>query len=98
MFTRLLPHLILLFLLLFTQTGGLLHGFSHWTQKTEQGQNADYKCGLCDEYAQLQSPLAALPALFLSPLPTISAPNVAPLRWVATACAAFAARAPPDFA
>lgn len=95
MFARLLPLLLLLLTLLLGQLGGVLHALNHDKIPDEQGQSLDFKCSLCDEYAQLGHALTT-PAQTFAALPS---PEVRPTAWLVWSFplffVAFAARAPP---
>lgn len=57
MFRSLLPKVLLVFALLFTQLGGLTHGISHTlseqNQSSDQSLPHDKHCDLCAAYAQI---------------------------------------------
>ncbi|MBI1887022.1 MAG: DUF2946 family protein [Nitrosomonadales bacterium] len=95
LFTRLL----LIFVLLFTQLGSLMHGISH--ALAEQSQNSgqslphDEHCDLCAAYAQIGSALGGSAIHFAigESIETFR-PDHSVSR-IAASFAAFAARAPP---
>ena len=55
---------LLIFALLFTQTGGLAHGISHALADQSQDQSLTLSCELCDAYAQLGTALGSHAAEF----------------------------------
>lgn len=95
LFTRLL----LIFVLLFTQLGSLMHGISHALDEQSQhsGQSLPHgeHCDLCAAYAQIGSALGGnAPRLSAGENAEIFQPDHSVSR-IAASFAAFAARAPP---
>ena len=90
--------LLLLFALLLTQFGGLVHGISHAHAAQTQDQSLPHQkhCDLCASYAQLGG---ALPS---AAMPNIAEPHddlftaLPDYRFQFLGFAAFAARAPPS--
>ena len=98
MFARLFFHFALLLLLLFTQLGSFVHSLSHLNGHLEQGKLFDYKCNLCDKYAQTETALETVPLLPLSlPLPE-SCPEAVATGVFSRHFVVFSARAPPGLA
>lgn len=68
MFRRLLPQLLLILTLLLAQLGGLTHGAIHAlgdkARRADQSQPVDFHCDLCDEYAQVGSPVGSVHLTF----------------------------------
>jgi len=92
--------LLLLFALLLTQFGGLVHGISHAHAAQTQDQSLPHEkhCDLCASYAQLGG---ALPSVELSRIVEPHDDQFTALpdyRFQSLSFAAFAARAPPGFA
>jgi len=94
----LFARLLLIFALLFAQTGGLVHGISHALADQSQDQSLphDKLCDLCAAYAQLGSALGSHAISFTLPeqQTTLVAASFETFRSSA-AFTAFAARAPP---
>ncbi|MFA6921525.1 MAG: hypothetical protein WC216_06745 [Gallionella sp.] len=94
---RSLPiRLLLIFALLFSQMGGLVHGISHAMAEQDQSLPHDKLCDLCEAYAQLGS---ALGSHAISFTPTEQRPDLVDASFdtlhTTAAFAAFSARAPP---
>ncbi|HEX5336831.1 MAG TPA: hypothetical protein VFW53_00150 [Gallionella sp.] len=94
-----LNRLLLIFALLFAQTGGLTHGISHVLE--EQRQSADQSlphhahCDLCEAYAQLGSAIGSAD-INVAASKNCEAPHLASFSSRPShTFAAFAARAPP---
>lgn len=86
---------LLIFSLLFTQTGGLAHGISHALADQSQDQSLTHSCELCDAYTQLGSALGSS-AVHLEPAACHEAPLQAVFASNSTASFnAYASRAPP---
>lgn len=102
MFRRLLPQLLLIVTLLLAQLGGLTHGAIHSladkARRTDQSQAIDFHCDLCDEYAQIGSPMGSAHLTFSrladceTQHPFVFIPSIS-LTFIP-----FSARAPPYFA
>jgi len=94
----LMTRLLLIIALLFTQTGGLVHGISHTLEEQSRDQSLphDKLCDLCEAYAQLDSALGSHVVPFLTAEQPTSLAD-APFNRVVTAGAfsAYASRAPP---
>ena len=92
----LFARLLLIFALLFTQTGGLVHGISHAMAEQDQSLPHDKLCDLCAAYAQLGSALGSHAISFTLPeqQATLVAASFDTFHSSA-AFTAFAARAPP---
>ncbi len=94
----LLTRLLLIIALLFTQTGGLVHGISHTLEEQTRDQSLphDKLCDLCEAYAQLCSALGSHVIQF-APVKQATSLADAPFNRVVTAGAfsAYASRAPP---
>ncbi len=93
----LIPRLLLILALLFTQLGGLTHGIAHALadQTQDQSQPHDKQCDLCAAYAQIGSGIGSSEVRFeietsVSGTPASPSFTVRPCVF-----AAFAARAPP---
>ena len=94
---RSLPiRLLLIFALLFSQMGGLVHGISHAMAEQDQSLPHDKLCDLCEAYAQLGSALGSHAVSLALPeqLTALACTSFDTLH-TSTAFAAFSARAPP---
>ena len=99
MFRSLLPKVLLVFALLFTQLGSLTHGISHTLdeQKQNSGQSLphDKLCDLCVAYAQIGGSISSSPVGFIG---SASVETFNDYRFTvapASHFSAFSARAPP---
>ncbi len=90
--------LLLMFALLFVQTGGLMHEVSHIVVHHTQDHTLphDKRCDLCAAYAQMGSALGS-PVLEFKPpsSPLTLADTIFGVFFAAPFISAFAARAPP---
>lgn len=90
--------LLLIFALLFAQTGGLTHGISHIMEDASQHKTLthDKLCDLCAAYAQISSAPGSHGFVF-TPIEQPTTSFVAPRYIFASASefSAFSARAPP---
>ncbi len=99
MFRYLLPKFLLVFALLFAQSGGLTHGISHALaeQKTGSDQSLphDKHCDLCAVYAQIGGAIASNAVEFagIASLETFHHYHLAVAP--SSRFTSFAARAPP---
>ncbi len=94
----LISRLLLIFALLFAQTGGLTHGISHVMADQAQDHSIphDKLCDLCATYAQLGSALGSPPITFTSlELKSILITTAFFSLLRRLSFSAFAARAPP---
>lgn len=94
---RSLPiRLLLIFALLFSQMGGLVHGISHAITEQNQSLPHDKLCDLCEAYAQLGSALGSHTVSFAPPEQlTAVFDSSFNSQHNSVAFAAFSARAPP---
>ena len=97
--SRIFYRLLLVFSLLFVQTGGMVHGIAHTLAEQTQDQSLphDKLCELCAAYAQVGGALASNAFIFI---PAAHGASFAVSSFVfvpSPAFSAFAARAPPYF-
>ncbi len=102
MFRRLLPQLLLIITLLLAQLGGLTHGAIHAlgdkARRIDHSQAIDFHCDLCDEYAQIGSPMGS-PHLIFAPHADFKTLHILVFSPVFShTFVPFAARAPPHTA
>ena len=92
--------LLLVFALLFTQTGGLVHGITHTLaeQSQDQSQPHDKLCDLCAAYAQVGSALGSSPVSFTAIEQGVFFALTSCVESYSHSFSAFAARAPPAIA
>jgi len=89
---------LLIIALLFTQTGGLVHGISHTLEEQSRDQSLphDKLCELCEAYAQLSSALGSHVIQFVPVKQPVTLAD-APFTSVVTTgvFSAYTSRAPP---
>lgn len=97
--SSLFSRLLLIFALLFSQLGGLMHGISHTLTEQSQGSDQslphDKHCDLCAAYAQIGSAIGSSSISFASGenFETLHFNNHG--TYTSNTFVAFAARAPP---
>jgi hypothetical protein len=98
--TLVIYRLLLVFTLLFTQTGGLVHGISHTLAEHSQDQSLphDKLCDLCAAYAQIGSALGSNSVVFTAVEQGITFAATHQATVYSASFSAFAARAPPAIA
>lgn len=90
--------LLLIFTLLFVQTGGLMHEVSHIVVHPSHDHSLSHEkhCNLCAAYAQLGSPLGGHTPEFKPVISRMALTDAAPFAASTfSTFTAFAARAPP---
>lgn len=97
--SRIFYRLLLVFSLLFVQTGGMVHGIAHTLAEQTQDQSLphDKLCELCAAYAQIGGALASNAFIFIPAAHAASFVASLLVSVHSPAFSAFAARAPPYF-